>query len=68
MPAINHRQVRRFSAEPKLLSRQAAAAMLGDVHIRTVDRLLKQGALQGVKVGRRSMVTLASAEDLAAAK
>ena len=68
MPTINHRQVRRFSAEPKLLSRQAAAALLGNVHIRTVDRLVKQGDLQGVKVGRRSMVTLNSAEALASAK
>ena len=52
----------------KLLSRHEAAALLGEVHIRTIDRLLKQGALQGVKVGRRSMVTLNSAEALAAAK
>jgi hypothetical protein len=52
----------------KLLSRHEAAALLGGVHIRTIDRRLKDGSLKGVRVGRRSMITVESAELLAAGK
>lgn len=52
----------------KLLSRHEAAALLGGIHIRSIDRLLQRGKLAGVRVGRRSMITLESAELLAAGK
>ena len=51
----------------KLFSRPEAAGFLGGIHVRSVDRLLKRGKLKGVKVGRRSMITIESAEALAAA-
>ena len=66
MPRTNQRQARRFSAEPELLSRQATAVFLGDIHIRTVDRLRMRGKLDGVKIGNRMFIKAASAKRLAA--
>jgi excisionase family DNA binding protein len=51
---------------PKLFSREEAAALLGNINIRTVDRLVKRGQLKAVRLGRRNMVTRESAEALAA--
>jgi hypothetical protein len=45
-----------------VVSRQAAAAMLGDVHVGTVNKWIRQGVLERVYLGRRSMVTVASIE------
>jgi excisionase family DNA binding protein len=50
----------------KLFSREEAAALLGKINIRTVDRLVKRGQLKAVRLGRRNMVTRESAEALAA--
>jgi excisionase family DNA binding protein len=50
----------------KLLSRYEAAEVLG-VHFRTIDKLIKDGKLRGVKIGRRHMVDLTSADKLIAA-
>jgi excisionase family DNA binding protein len=50
---------------PKLQSREDTATEL-NVHIRTVDKLLKSGKLKGVKVGRRHMVNRESSQALAA--
>jgi hypothetical protein len=44
------------NVKPKLVSRQTAAKMLGDVHTKTVDRLIQRGLLRGVNVGARKMV------------
>jgi hypothetical protein len=52
--------------ERKLLTRHEAAALLGGIHIRSVDRLLRRGKLVRVRLGRRSLVTVQSAEALAA--
>ena len=41
---------------PKLLNRQTAAALLGGVHVKTIDRLIERGKLRGVMVGTRKMV------------
>jgi excisionase family DNA binding protein len=54
--------------EKKLLSRSETAVMLGGIHDRTVDSLIKNGKLKTVKLGRRSMITANSVEELVAAK
>jgi excisionase family DNA binding protein len=54
--------------EKKLLSRSEAGLMLGGVHDRTVDALVKRGKLKGVKLGRRHMITSKSVEELVAVK
>ena len=66
MPRTNQQQTRRFSAEPELLSRHATAALLGDIHIRTVDRLRMRGQLDGAKIGNRMFIKATSAKRLAA--
>jgi hypothetical protein len=53
--------------KPKLQSRETTAAQC-NVNIRTIDKLLKRGDLQGVKLGRRMLVTVESAEALVAVK
>jgi excisionase family DNA binding protein len=50
----------------KLLSRYEAAEVL-NVHYRTIDKLIRNGELRGVKIGRRHMVDMSSANKLIAA-
>jgi hypothetical protein len=47
---------------PELLSREAVAATLGGVSVRTVDRLRGDGSLESFRVRGRVMVTVASLE------
>jgi hypothetical protein len=47
---------------PKLLSRQDAAAALGGVSVRTVDRLRADGSLESVRVRGRAMISAGSLE------
>lgn len=54
--------------EKKLLSRTETAAILGGIHDRTVDSMIKRGLLKSVKLGRRAMITAKSVEELVAAK
>ena len=54
--------------EKKLFSRTETALMLGGIHFRTVDSLIKDGKLTAVKLGRRNMVTAKSVEELVAAQ
>ena len=54
--------------EKKLLSRAETALMLGDIHARTVDAMIKSGQLRAVKLGRRNMITAKSVEELVAAQ
>ena len=54
--------------EKKLLSRDETALMLGGIHDRTVDAMVKRGQLKAVKLGRRNMITAKSVEELVAAK
>jgi hypothetical protein len=53
--------------EPELEARDETAHALG-IHIRSVDRLLKDGKLRGVKIGRRQLVVIASRKALAAGR
>jgi hypothetical protein len=55
----------RPAVTPKLQSRKTTAAQAG-VNVRTIDRLLAVGKLTGVRLGRRHMVTIESAERLLA--
>jgi excisionase family DNA binding protein len=52
--------------KPKLMTRHAAARILGDIHLRTVDRLIKAGKIRGVKVGSRALVVADSVDQLIA--
>jgi excisionase family DNA binding protein len=54
--------------EKKLISRDETAQVLGNIHIRTVDEMVKSGQLKAVKLGRRNMITAKSVEELVAAK
>ena len=54
--------------EKRLFSREETAQVLGNIHVRTVDELIERGQLTAVKLGRRSMVTAKSLEELVAAK
>lgn len=54
--------------EKKLFSRAETAAILGGVHDRTVDALVKVGKLKAVKLGRRNMITAQSVEEVVASK
>jgi excisionase family DNA binding protein len=54
--------------ERKLLSRTETAAMLGGIHDRTVDAMVKRGQLKAVRLGRRNMITAESIGELIAAK
>jgi excisionase family DNA binding protein len=54
--------------EKKLISREETALMLGGVHSRTVDAMIKRGELKAVKLGRRNMITAKSVEELVAAQ
>ena len=54
--------------EKKLYSRAETAAILGGVHDRTVDAMVKRGELKAVKLGRRNMITAASVEEVVAVK
>jgi excisionase family DNA binding protein len=47
---------RHRSGKPIGRSREGTAHRLGDVHLRTVDRLLRDGKLKGYRVGRRVLV------------
>lgn len=54
--------------EKKLYSRAEAAAILGGLHDRTIDALVKRGKLKAVKLGRRNMITAKSVEEVVAAE
>lgn len=54
--------------EKKLLSRAETARVLGDIHARTVDAMVKRGQLKAVKLGRRNMITAKSVEELVVAQ
>jgi hypothetical protein len=54
--------------EKKLLSRAETAQLLGDIHVRTVDAMVKCNQLKAVKLGRRNMIIAKSVEDLVAAQ
>ena len=54
--------------EKRLLSRTEAALVLGGIHDRTVDAMVKRKQLKAVKLGRRNMITAQSVEELVAAK
>jgi Helix-turn-helix domain len=54
--------------EKKLLSRAETALVLGDIHARTVDAMVKRGQLKAVKLGRRNMITAKSVEELVVAQ
>jgi hypothetical protein len=47
-------------AAPRLVSRDAAAGILGGVSTKTVDRLRAAGALETKHVGRRALIVAAS--------
>jgi hypothetical protein len=65
---MNSTEQSRRPLEQKLISRKVAATVLGGIHVRTVDKLVKDGRLASVKLRRRHMITRESAEDLAAVK
>jgi hypothetical protein len=54
--------------EKRLFSREETAQVLGSIHARTVDAMVKRGLLKSVKLGRRNMITAKSVEELVAAK
>ena len=56
----------RKSMPKKLLSRYEAAEVLG-VHYRTVDKMVRDGKLRGVRIGRRHLVDQTSADKFIAA-
>jgi hypothetical protein len=50
---------------PVLLSKQSTAHLLGDVSVKTVDRLIKAGKIKVKKVGARVMPIADSVYDYA---
>lgn len=54
------------NVKSKLVSCPVAAKILGDIGIRTVDRLIKAGKLRGVKVGSRAFVAADSVDQFLA--
>ena len=44
------------NVKSRLMTRHATAKVLGDIHLRTVDRLIKAGKIRSVKVGSRALV------------
>jgi excisionase family DNA binding protein len=54
--------------EKRLFSREETAQVLGNIHARTVDAMVKRGQLKAVKIGRRNMITAMSVEELIVAK
>jgi hypothetical protein len=46
--------------EPSMMSREAAAHELGGLHLQSITRFCREGRLERVFIGRRSMVTTAS--------
>jgi hypothetical protein len=52
---------------PLLASRAEAARLLGGVHVSLPAKLARQGLLERVFIGRRSMFTIASIRALASA-
>jgi excisionase family DNA binding protein len=46
-----------------LMSREATAEQCG-VHVRTIDKLIKSGRIETVRLGRRVMIKIASVERL----
>jgi excisionase family DNA binding protein len=47
-----------------LMSREGVAHRLGDVNVRTVDRMIARGDLASVRIGRRVLVPIAAVEAL----
>jgi excisionase family DNA binding protein len=54
--------------EKRLFSCEETAQVLGNIHARTVDSMVKRGQLKSVKLGRRNMITAESVEQLVTAK
>jgi excisionase family DNA binding protein len=48
------------------MTRHATAKVLGDIHLRTVDRLIKAGKIRSVKVGSRAFVVADSVDQFIA--
>jgi hypothetical protein len=51
----------------RLLSRGETAKILGNIHVRTVDKLIKRGQLKSVLLGDRVMIVATSVYELIAA-
>jgi excisionase family DNA binding protein len=49
------------AVKKKLQSREATAQQ-ASVHVRTIDKLIRDGKIEAVQVGRRVMVKVASAD------
>jgi excisionase family DNA binding protein len=59
-------KIRREAETPNaLMSREGAAHRLGDVNVRTIDRMIRNGKLPTVRLGRRVLVPIAAVEALA---
>jgi hypothetical protein len=56
--------VPRPHTKPRVVSRPTAAALLGDISTKTVDRLVQRGLLRAVYVGARVMIDHDSIGDL----
>ena len=54
------------NVKSKLMTRHATAKVLGEIHLRTVDRLIKAGKLKGVRIGSRAFVVADSVDQLIA--
>jgi excisionase family DNA binding protein len=62
-PLVREREARTPNS---LMSRDAAARRLGDVNVRTIDRMIARKELPSVRLGRRVLVPIAAVEALAA--
>jgi excisionase family DNA binding protein len=62
-PLVRAREAQTANA---LMSRDAAAHRLGDVDVRTIDRMIATGKLPKVMIGRRVLLPVAAIEALAA--
>ena len=54
------------NVKSRLTTRHATAKVLGDIHLRTVDRLIKAGKIRSVKVGSRAFVVADSIDQFLA--
>ena len=52
--------------EPELVNYETAGRLLGGISVRTVERLVEEGRLEKVSVGRRVFVRLADVRELGA--
>jgi excisionase family DNA binding protein len=67
MTKINEEVRAREAEMPNaLMSREGAAHRLGEVNVRTIDRMIKRGELPSVRLGRRVLVPITAVEALVA--